>query len=56
MITDLFEMEDRFNVPGIAGDMNWSARLPMTIPQMRTESPYREESVWLKNALIRTQR
>ncbi len=56
MITDLFGMEDRFNVPGIAGDMNWSARLPMTIPQMRTESPYREESVWLKDALIRTQR
>ncbi len=56
MITDLFGMEDRFNVPGIAGAMNWSARLPMTIQQMKSESPYREECEWLKSAIEKTGR
>jgi 4-alpha-glucanotransferase len=28
MITDLLGTEQRFNVPGSVGDMNWSARLP----------------------------
>jgi 4-alpha-glucanotransferase len=29
MITDLLGSDQRFNVPGSVGDMNWSARLPV---------------------------
>lgn len=35
MITDLLARKDRFNVPGIATDSNWSRRLPMTMERMR---------------------
>ena len=56
MITDLFGMEDRFNVPGIAGAMNWSARLTMTVPDLSTVSPYAEETDWLRQSLLAHQR
>jgi 4-alpha-glucanotransferase len=51
MLTDLFGLEDRFNVPGIAADSNWSARLPMTVSEMRQASPWKNESQWLKKAI-----
>ena len=51
MLTDLFGLEDRFNVPGIAADSNWSARLPMTVAEMRQASPWKEEGEWLKKAI-----
>lgn len=56
MLTDLFGLEDRFNVPGIASDSNWSARLPMTVSEMRQASPWKEESAWLKKTVQRTER
>ena len=46
-LTDLFGAEIRFNVPGVAADRNWSARLPMTLSEMVGESPWREECAWL---------
>ncbi|MEZ5387661.1 MAG: 4-alpha-glucanotransferase [Prosthecobacter sp.] len=51
MLTDLFGLEDRFNVPGIAADSNWSARLPMTVAEMSQASPWKSESQWLKKAI-----
>ena len=39
MITDLLGLEDRFNVPGVLSDANWSQRLPMTVRELQ-ENPY----------------
>lgn len=56
MLTDLFGLEDRFNVPGIAADSNWSARLPMTVAELRHATPWKDECAWLKKAVQRTER
>ncbi len=56
MLTDLFGLEERFNVPGIAADSNWSARLPMSIVELRKASPWKAESEWLKKAVQRNGR
>ncbi len=56
MLPDLFALEDRFNVPGIASGQNWSARMPVTLTQLREESPWREECAWLAEAIKRTGR
>jgi len=56
MLPDLFALEERFNVPGIASGVNWSARLPMTIAQMRAEDPWKAESTWMAEAVKRTGR
>ena len=56
MLPDLFALEDRFNVPGIASGVNWSARLPMTISQMKNEAPWKTESTWMAEAVKRTGR
>jgi 4-alpha-glucanotransferase len=37
MITDLFNMEDRFNVPGVVSDANWRTRLPFTVRQLHED-------------------
>ena len=56
LLTDLFGLEDRFNVPGLATNQNWSARLPMTVGGMRAESPWCEEGIWLADAVARSGR
>lgn len=33
MITDLFGTEERFNVPGLTADANWTQRMPHAVPQ-----------------------
>jgi 4-alpha-glucanotransferase len=38
MVTDLFGMEDRFNVPGVLDERNWRTRLPWTA-SMLAENP-----------------
>jgi hypothetical protein len=43
-------------VPGIASGVNWSARLPMTISQMKNETPWKTESTWMAEAVKRTGR
>ncbi len=50
-LPDLFGAEIRFNVPGISADRNWSTRLPMTLAEMRTEAPWRQECQWLAEAV-----
>jgi len=56
MLTDLFGLEDRFNVPGIAADSNWSARLPMTVTEMRQSLHWKAESEWFSKAIERNER
>jgi 4-alpha-glucanotransferase len=50
-LTDLFGEEIRFNVPGVAGEQNWSARLPMCLEEMRSASPWREDCEWLADTV-----
>lgn len=56
MLTDLFGLEERFNVPGIAADSNWSARLPMTLAEMRRAPQWKNEATWLRAAVQHTGR
>jgi 4-alpha-glucanotransferase len=56
MLTDLFALEERFNVPGIESGQNWAARMPVTLRQMRGQSPWNEECAWLAEAIRRTGR
>ncbi len=56
MLTDLFALEDRFNVPGIESGKNWSARMPMTVREMRARSPWQGECEWLAEVIRRTGR
>lgn len=37
MITDLLGLEDRFNVPGVLSESNWSQRLPVTLRELREQ-------------------
>lgn len=50
-LTDLFGTEIRFNVPGIAADRNWSARLPMTVAELLGGEVWNEEADWLEEAV-----
>jgi 4-alpha-glucanotransferase len=34
MVTDLFELKDRINTPGTAGNINWRLRLNLSEHQM----------------------
>ena len=56
MLTDLFALEDRFNVPGIESGKNWAARMPVSVTQMRGQNPWKEECAWLAEAIRRTGR
>ena len=56
MLTDLFALEDRFNVPGIESGLNWAARMPVSIREMRGQSPWKDECAWLAEAIRRTGR
>lgn len=51
MLTDLLGLEERFNVPGVSGTQNWSARLPMTVADLARVKHWAVESEWLRGAL-----
>jgi len=44
MITDLLGLDDRFNVPGVISDANWTHRLGMTVSQLRADPKWAELS------------
>ena len=48
MITDLFGLRDRFNVPATVGGSNWRIRLPFTLEEMRRRDDLREEAEKLR--------
>lgn len=56
MITDLFGLEERFNVPGLLSDRNWSHRLPMTVAELSTGPRWHEACEGVKNLLKETGR
>jgi 4-alpha-glucanotransferase len=50
LLSDLLGLNLRFNVPGIAQDQNWSARLPMTLTDLQRK-PWQAEAGWLRSLL-----
>lgn len=46
MITDLFGLEIRFNVPGPISESNWSRRMPFSIQEMRAHDPWSGIAGW----------
>ncbi|MEO0446655.1 MAG: 4-alpha-glucanotransferase, partial [Verrucomicrobiota bacterium] len=56
MITDLLGLEERFNVPGVLSDENWSYRLPFTMSQLREEPHWHQMGQVLRQLLENTQR
>lgn len=51
MITDLFGMKERFNVPGTVGGFNWRVRMPFTVEEMSRRDDLREEAGKLRIAV-----
>ena len=56
MVSDLFGSSQRFNEPGIAGDSNWSQRLPLPLADYGKQSDIAECLGWLKLALEKSGR
>lgn len=56
MITDLLARKDRFNVPGTAGEGNWTRRLPKTIAEMRSSRSIRRRMKLIASLLDTTGR
>lgn len=56
MITDLFGMENRFNVPGVLDDRNWRTRLPWTTPALASNPELAAEAETLAAILRETNR
>jgi 4-alpha-glucanotransferase len=56
MITDLYGMKERFNVPGTVGGANWRVRMPFTVAEMRTEAELRGEAEVLAKLIGKTGR
>ena len=56
MITDLFGLEERFNVPGLLSDRNWSYRLPMTVVELSGNPRWSHACEGVKNLLKETGR
>ena len=56
MITDLFSMTDRFNVPGLVSDANWRTRFPHTAQQMRENAAMAAEAAKFHELAKETQR
>ncbi len=56
MITDLLAQRERFNVPGTAADTNWTRRLRMTVPRLRSSRPVKERIRVIKRLLEATGR
>ncbi len=48
MITDLFGMVERFNIPATTGGKNWRIRMPFTVEEMGRRDDLREEAEKLR--------
>ncbi len=55
MVTELFDIDERFNHPGTSGAHNWSLRLPWSLAQIQAD-PARSEACRKYAALIQISR
>jgi len=56
MITELFDLPLRFNIPGTILTENWSVRLPLTVAQFDTDPHYTQQSQTLAEIINITSR
>ena len=56
MITDLLGLEDRFNVPGVLSDQNWTTRLGMTVADLRHNPHWKQLGGEIRRMLEETGR
>ena len=56
MITDLYGMKERFNVPGTVGGANWRVRMPFTVADMSSDPARRAEAERLRELVAETRR
>ena len=56
LITDLFGMEDRFNVPGVLDERNWRTRLPWNVESLLNAPEFLAEAEILRNICRETER
>ena len=56
MITDLFGLEDRFNVPGVLDPRNWSTRLPWTVAELQSDPDLQDTASTLRGIILETGR
>ena len=56
LITDLFGMDDRFNVPGVLDARNWRTRLPWPVSALAKDPALLAESATLRTLAVETGR
>jgi 4-alpha-glucanotransferase len=56
MITDLLARKDRFNVPGMANEGNWTRRMHATVPEMRESRTTRQRMKLIRELLAKSGR
>lgn len=56
MITDLFGMTERFNIPGTVGGSNWRVRMPFTVADLSGNKRLAREGAQLANTIRETGR
>ncbi len=56
MITDLLAREERFNVPGISADSNWSQRMHVTLETLCNDPDHLRRAAAVREMLARTGR
>ena len=56
MITDLLAREERFNVPGISADSNWSQRMHVTVENLCDDPDQRRQTAAFRAMLARAGR
>ncbi|MEM9446034.1 MAG: 4-alpha-glucanotransferase [Verrucomicrobiota bacterium] len=56
MVTDLFDWDIRFNVPGPAADSNWSVRVPLSVKELQIEAGVIDCMKLLKKEMIYSNR
>ena len=56
MITDLFGMTERFNVPATVGGVNWAVRMHFTVEEMGRRDDLKGESTKLRILICNTSR
>lgn len=56
MLTDVFGLEGRFNVPGVAGGANWTFRMPCSVADFDRTEPFRAKGEMFARLVRETRR
>lgn len=56
MITDIYGMKDRFNIPGTIGGNNWRVRMPFTVSEMSERQDLSSDAAELKELIQKADR